>query len=67
MIRFMQKKNGHINYIPYNFNASFFIFISGICLANNPHFQQGKDCTLYLSSRDLFLIMKDIINVFCLN
>lgn len=47
MTRFMQKKNGYINYIAYNFNASFSIFIFGTRLANNPHIQQqGKHFTL---------------------
>lgn len=68
MSRFMQKTNGHINYIAYNSSASFFIFISGTCLANNPHLQGASTShSVRISHPDLFLITKDIINIFCLN
>lgn len=64
----MQKKNKYIPYVTYNLNASFFIFISGTQLTNNPPLLGGKDCTLRAGKRSRFLLkMKDIINIFCLN
>lgn len=64
----MQKKNKYITYVSYNLNASFFIFISGTRLTNNPPLQWAKHFTFRARKRLRFLLItRDIINIFCLN
>lgn len=68
MIGFMQKKNEYITYMAHNLNASFFIFISGTRLTNNPPLQWAKHFTLHARKWSRFLLItRDIINIFCLN
>lgn len=65
MTRFLEKKNEYINYVAYNLNTSFFIFISSTWLTNSQHLQQGKHFTFNASKRlRSLLIMKHIINIF---